>query len=143
MPTKHCNHCQYYLHNSIHTPLTLSLTYLLHGASTVSSLSLTISLSLCISYPVPLGKTNYQLHKSQNYFLKTLLGFLECQKNLFMIMIPGLLLIFGMSYDIFVALKLVPPSHFTLRLMGKVRAPISHLNKSYVHTFMINLHQHG
>ena len=37
MPTEHCNHCQYHLHNSIHTPLTLSLTYLLHRASTVSS----------------------------------------------------------------------------------------------------------
>ena len=39
MPTEHCNHCQYHLHDSIHTRLTFSLNYLLHGASTVSSLS--------------------------------------------------------------------------------------------------------
>ena len=143
MPMEHCNHCRYHLPDSIPTPLTLSLTYLLHGASTVSSLLLIVSLSLHISYPVPWGKTNCQLHKLQNYCLKTLLGFLECQKSLFMIVIPGLLLIFGVNYGIFLALKPVPPPHFTLRLMGKVSTPIAHLNKSYMHTFTTNLHQHG
>ena len=143
MPMEHCNHCRYHLPNFIPTPLTLSLTYLLHGASTVSSLSLIVSQSLCVSYPVPWGKTNCQLHKSQNYCLKTLLGFLECQKNLFIIVIPGLLLIFGMNYGIFLALKPVLPLYFTLRLMGKVSAPIAHLNKSYMHTFTTNLCQHG
>ena len=97
----------------------------------------------CISYPVPLGKTNCQLHKSQNYCSKTLLGFLESQKSLFMIVIPGLLLICGVNYGVFLALKPVPPPHFTLRLMGKVSAPIAHSNKSYVHTFTTNLRQHG
>ena len=143
MPMEHCNHCRYHLPDSIPTPLTLSLTYLLHGASTVSSLLSIVSLSLCISYPVPWGKTNCQLHKLQNYCLKTLLGFLECQKSLFMIVIPGLLLIFGVNYGVFLALKPVPPLHFTLRLMGKVSAPITHSNKSYMHTFTTNLCQYG
>ena len=132
--SQHCNHCQYYLPDSIPTPLTLSLTYLLHRASIVSSLSSIISLSLCVSYPVPWGKTNCQLHKSQNYCLKTLLGFLECQKSLFMIVIPGLLLIFGVNYGIFLALKPVPPLHFTLRLMGRVSAPIAHIRTNLMST---------
>ena len=143
MPTEHCNHCQYHLPDSIPTPLTLSLTCLLPGASTVSSLSFTISLSLHVSYPVPWGKTNCQLHKLQNYYLRTLLGFLECQKSLFMIVIPDLLLICGENYGIFLALKPVPPLHFTLRLMGKVSAPIARSNKSYMHTFTTNLSQHS
>ena len=50
MPMEHCNHCQYHLPDSIPTPLTLSLTYLPHGASTVSSLSLIVSLSLLASH---------------------------------------------------------------------------------------------
>ena len=135
IPTEHCNHYWYRLHDSIPTPLTLSLTYLLHGVSTVSSLLSIISLSLHISYLVSWGKTDCQPHKSQNYCLKTLLGFLECQKSLFRIVIPGLLLIFGVNYGILLALKLVPPPHFTLRLMGKVSAPIAHSNKSYMHIF--------
>ena len=140
MPTENCNHCQYYLHNSIHTPLTLPLNYLLHGASTVSSLSLIISLSLCILYPVPWGKTNCQLHKLQNYCLRILLGFLECHRSLFMIVIPGLLLIFGVNNGIFLALKLVLLPHFILKVMGKVSAPIAHSNKSYIHIFTTNHH---
>ena len=143
MPTEHCNHSQYHLPDSIHTPLTLSLTYLLYGASTVSSLSSIVSLSLHISSPVLWRKTNCQLHKLQNYCLRTLLGFLECQKILFMIVIPGLQLIFGVNYGVFLALKLVPSLHFTLRVMGKVSAPIAHSNKSYMHTFTTNLCQHG
>ena len=59
-----------------------------------------------------------------------------------MIMIPGLLLIFGVNYSIFLALKPVPPPHFTLRLMGKVSTPIEHSNKFYMHTFITNLCQH-
>ena len=143
MPTEHCNHFQYHLHDSIHTPLTLPLTYLLHGASTVSSLLLIISLSLRVSYPVPWGKTNYQLRKLQNYFWRTLLEFLECQKSLFMIVILGLLLICGVNYGVFLALKLVPLLPFTLRVVGKVSIPIAHSNKSYMHTFTTNLCQHG
>ena len=42
-------------------------------------------------------------------------------------MIPGLLLNFGVKYSgIFLALKPVPPLHFTLRVMVKVSAPIAH-----------------
>ena len=82
MPSEHCNHYRSHLHDSIPTPLTLSPTYLLHGASTVSSQLSIISLSLHISYPVPWGKTNCQLHKSQNYCLRTLLGFLAVPKEL-------------------------------------------------------------
>ena len=143
MPMEHCNHCWSHLHNSIPTPLTLSPTYLLHGASTVSSLLLIISLSLCISYPVPWGKTDCQLHKLQIYCLSTLLGFLQCQKSLFMIKTPGLLLICGVNYGIFLELKPVPPLYFTLKVMGKVSAPIAHLNNSYILIFIKNLHQHG
>ena len=143
MPTEHCKHCRYHLDDSIHTPLTLSLTYLLHGASTVSLQSWIISPSWRISYPVPWGMINCQLCKPQNYCLRTLLGFSECQKSLFMIVIPGLLLIFGMNYSVFLALKPVPPPQFTPRVMGKVSIPIAHLNKSYICTFIRNLCQHG
>ena len=137
------NHCPYHLTNSIHTPLTLSLTYLLYGALAVSSPLSIISLSLRILYPIPWGKTNCQLHKLQNYCLRTLLGFLECQKSLFMIVTLGFLLIFGVNYSIFLALKPVPPLYFTLRLMGKVSAPIAHSDKSYMHIFTTNLCQHS
>ena len=82
MPTEHCNHYQYHLHDSIPIPLTLSLTYLLYGALTVSSLSLIISLSLHVSYPVPWGKTNCQLHKFQNYCLKNIVRFFGVPKKL-------------------------------------------------------------
>ena len=47
--TEHCNYCQYYLHDSIHTPLTLLLTYLLHRASNESSQLLIVSPSLHVS----------------------------------------------------------------------------------------------
>ena len=145
MPMDHSNHCQYHLHNSIPTPLTLSPTYLLHDASTVSSPSSPIDhiTKLMRLTPWPWGKTNFQQHNSQNYCLRTLLGFLACQKNLFMIVIPGLLLIFSVNYSIFLALKPVPPPHFNLKFMGKVSAPIACLYKSYVSTFITNLCQYS
>ena len=46
--------------------------------------------------------------------MKTLFGSLECEKSLFIIVIPGLLLNFGVNYSIFLALHPVPPMHFTL-----------------------------
>ena len=141
MPMEHCSYCRYPLHNSIHIPLILTLTYLLHRASTVYLQLLIISPSWCVSYPVPWGKMNCQLHKLQNYCLRILLGFLECQKSLLIIVIPGLLLMFGVSYGIFLALKPVLPLHFTLRVMGKVNTPTIHLNKSYMCTFITNLCQ--
>ena len=57
------------------------------------------------------------------------LGFLECQPSFFIIVTPGLLHIFSVNYGVFLSLKLVPPLHLTLRVMGKVSAPIAHLNK--------------
>ena len=143
MPTENCNHCLYHLHDSIHTPLTLSLTYLLYGGSTVSSLSSIISLSFHALYPVPWGKTDCHLHKLQNYCLRTLLGFFECQTSLFIIVIPDLRLILGVNYGIFLALKLVPLLHFTLKVMGKVSTSITNSNKSYVYIFTINLCQYS
>ena len=110
---------------------------------TVSSQLLIISPSLYILYPILWGKTNYQMHKSQNYYLKTLLGFSECQKSFFMIVIPNLWLSFGLNYSILLALKLVPLLHFTLRMMGKVNIPTARLKKSYVCIFISNLYQHG
>ena len=140
MPTEHCNPCQYQIQDSIHTPLALWLTYLLQKASTVSSQLLIVSLSLHISYPVPCGKINCQLHKFQKYCLKTLLGYLECQKTLLMIIIAGLLLNFGVNYSIFLVLKPVPPLLFTYRVMVKMNAPTIHSNKSCRHIFITNLY---
>ena len=71
-----------------------------------------------------------------------------------MIVIPGLLLICSMNYGVFLAvihlvdvlerlLKPVPPLHFILRVMEKESAPITHMNRPYVHTFATNLHQYG
>ena len=53
IPMQHCNHYCYYLQDYIPIPLTLSLTYILHGASTVSSQMLIVSPSLQASYPIP------------------------------------------------------------------------------------------
>ena len=69
--------------------------------------------------------------------------FFGVTKSLFMIVIPGLLLIFSVNYGIYLALKPVPLLHFTLRLMGKVSTLIPRSNKSYVHTFTTNLCWHG
>ena len=60
-----------------------------------------------------------------------------------MIVIPGLLLICGVNYGIFLALKPVPPPHFILRVMGKVSAPITYLDKPYMNKFATNVCQHG
>ena len=123
IPTNHCNHCLCYLHDSIHTPLTLLLTYLLRGALTVFSNLFIVLPSLYVSYPMPLEKRNYQLHKSQNYSLKTLLGSSESQKSLFIIVIASLLPNFVVSYGVFLALKPVPRLFFTHRVLVKVNAP--------------------
>ena len=56
---------------------------------------------------------------------------------------PRFMLIFGMNYGVFLALKPVPPQHFTLRVMGKVSAPIACLNTSYMCKFITNLCQHS
>ena len=53
-----------------------------------------------------------------------------------MIVIPGLLLIFGVNYGIFLIIKPMFPQHFTFRVMGKVSAPITRLNKPYMPTFI-------
>ena len=140
IPTNYYNHYRYHLHNSIPTPLTLSLTYLLHRASIVSSQLLIVSPSLYISFPVPWGMIQCQLHKLQNYCLSTLLGSLERQHNLFMIMISRLQLNFGVNHGIFLALKPISPLYFTLRVIGKVNAPILHLQKSYICIFITNLY---
>ena len=77
IPMEHYNHCWYHLHDSILTPLTLSQTYLLHGASAIFSHSFIIYQdyqSYIYHTVLPWGKTKYQLHKSLNYYLRSLLG---------------------------------------------------------------------
>ena len=93
--------------------------------------------------PCTMGEDKLSAAQVAKLLFENFLGFLVYQKSLFMIMIPGLLLIFGVNYGVFLALKPVPLPHFTLKVMGKVSAPIAHLNKFYMHTFTTNLYQHG
>ena len=78
----------------------------------------------------------------QDYYLRILFGSSECKKNLFMIVIQGLLLNFGMNNGVLLALKPVSPAIFTHRVIVKVNALTTHLTKSCGHTFITNHFQH-